>query len=65
MSDQHGRRFSDSIVVVALKTLPILLLLGTFLIGWGRLNERVENHDRLLQEIRQDIKEILKEVRPQ
>lgn len=61
---EHNRREPDSLVRVAMKTLPILVLLGTFLIGWGSLKARVDYHEQLLQEMRQDIKEILREIKP-
>lgn len=62
--NEHNRRDSDSLLGIALRTLPIILLLGTFLVGWGSLKARVDFHEQLLQEMRQDIKEILREVKP-
>ena len=63
MSDSHSKRFSDTTLGALVKLLPMLVIAGTFLIAWGGLKARVDYHDQVLQEMRQDIKEILRQVK--
>jgi len=62
MSD-HGRRYLDGTVGMIIKALPVLILIGTFLVAWGNIKARVDYHEEMLQEMRQDIKEILHQLK--